>query len=141
MPIYATKADALAIYGESIVAGAVDPDGEGVLEDDALNKALEEASKDIEGYPLRAGDTLPTLAADAPGWWRIACIDIALYIAAADGSRIQEEKKARADYWRNLLSSQYPLTNKSGNPVSSSSGNTKFSSHDREFTAEKQIGL
>lgn len=143
MPVYATRQDVLDLYKSDVVITAVDETGNNILDTNRLDTLLAQASKDIEGYVERAlgKDAIPATAGDAPSWWNLATIDIALYLASPEGTKARGEKKIRADYWRGLLMKEYPLVNKDGEPVTTTTGGVKFKDATREFTSEKLSGL
>lgn len=143
MPIYATTQDAIDLYGADYVTVASDHDQDGIADLASLDKAWEHASADMEGYLRRADRAaeIPTTSADAPGWWKIACIDLGLAIVSPSGVREQDVKEKRAKHWRDLFEDQYPLVTTGGTPVATPTGSVRFSEHAREYTATKQVGL
>lgn len=140
MPVYATRADALALYGDTAVIVATDPESTGFV--GSFDAGLTRASQDIDGYILRAGKTLPATAGDAPGWFVPACIDIAIYMVSADAGSATVEKKARADYWRKCLQDAYPVRDGSGNPIGASGAlGVTLEAQTRVFTRDTMGGL
>lgn len=135
MAVYATIAEARGLYGDDYVQ-ASEPD------DDLFNSSLEEASGRIDGYASPYfPDGLPATAAEAPNWWKMCCIDIAIYFSSAQAGPRTDEKRKRYEDAITLLDRSYPAPEVEETTAPSSSVGASISAEDRVFTREKMSGL
>lgn len=137
MPIYATRADAIDLYGAEYVGTVGDQDQDGIMEPGPLDRALEEVSREIESYAEPHID-LPSDAASAPRWWRRAAVDLALDAVPSEGTHSML-KKERAKMWRDRLEKVYPSAGSDDGAVVT--GGVRMSATTREFTVSKMVGL
>lgn len=91
---YATLAHLVERYGNAEVLRAADRDGDGVADEVAVERAIIDASEEINSYLARRYQ-LPL--AQVPGLvTRLAC-DITMYRLSADPGAYTEEKRERYD--------------------------------------------
>jgi len=91
---YATIQDALDRYGEDYVIVSADRDGNGVLDDEALTLALEDASDWIDSY-LAGRVALPLDPLHIPRRLIKVCIDVAIYELCEGAPTMTTQKKER----------------------------------------------
>ena len=140
MATYATITEARDQYGENYVA--VSGDREGSSEASSIEESLENASGRIDGYAeAYYPDGLPATAAEAPSWWKMCCIDIAIYFASANAGPRTEEKRKRYEDAIALLEYRYPAPEATETTAPSSSVGASISAEDRVFTREKMSEL
>lgn len=89
---YATQADIIERYGEEELAIAADRDGDGEIDTEAVSRAVNDASDEIDVY-LAARYELPLQS--VPGVLKRLCVDISLYRLSADRGTGTEEKRLR----------------------------------------------
>lgn len=93
MAAYATIQDALDRYGEDYVIVSCDRDGNGILDDEALALALEDASDWIDSY--LAGRVGLPLIPPIPRRLVKVCIDVAIYELCEGAPTMTTQKKER----------------------------------------------
>ena len=89
---YATAADILARHGEDVLVLLADRDGDGVADPDVVERALTDATSEIDTY-LAPKYNLP-LASVPPILTRI-CVDIAVYRLGSEADTGTEERRMR----------------------------------------------
>ncbi|MDH5525215.1 MAG: DUF1320 domain-containing protein [Desulfobulbaceae bacterium] len=89
--MYATQQDIVDRYGEDELYVVFDRDGDGVLDANAIDQALSDATEEINGY-LAGRYSIPL--ATVPGNLKTLCIDIALY-KGSSSTALTEEKRQR----------------------------------------------
>jgi len=100
---YATRADAINLYGTEYVLSAVTREGSPSTR--SLEQGLEEASSEIDSYAAVQYST-PMVLAAVPAILKRYCIDICIYVCSADAGSVTEEKRKRyedAIDWCKLL--------------------------------------
>lgn len=90
---YATQTDIQARYGEDALYAVADRDGDGGLDTEAIGRALDDATAEIDSY-LAARYPLPLPV--VPKIATILCVDIALYRLAPD-NRTDERRQRYED--------------------------------------------
>ena len=128
MATYATIAEARDLYGNSYVAISES-------DEDAFGESLAHASARIDGYAEPyLPDGLPETAEDAPGWWKLLTIDIAIYFSSKTAGRTTKEKRQRYDDAIEMLESRYPTPEATPTTAPSSSLGASVDAGDRVFT-------
>ena len=89
---YATQTDIIERYGEEELVIASDRDGDGEIDPEAVSKAVNDASDEIDIY-LAARYDLPL--STVPGVLKRLCADIALYRLSSDRGTATDEKRLR----------------------------------------------
>lgn len=89
---YATQQNLLDREGEDVIFAVADRDRDGVLDAVAIERALVDASAEIDGY-LSMRFTLPLPA--APAWAVQICGDIAIYRLARSADALTRELRQR----------------------------------------------
>lgn len=89
---YAVKDDIEQIHGTDMLERVADRDGDGELDTDAVDLALESASSEIDSY-ISVRYTTPLAA--PPPIIKQYCVDIALYRLASSSTRVTEEMRQR----------------------------------------------
>jgi len=89
---YATRQDIIDLVGEDALSLLADRDGDFVADDDVIDKAIAQASGEIDSYigaryPLPLGRETDTL--------RQPCIDIAIYRLGVDGATSFENAREK----------------------------------------------
>lgn len=92
-PPYATPADIGAQYGAETLALLTDRDGDGAGDPGAAERALADASAEIDGY-LAGRYDLP-LSPGRAALLRRPAVDIAVYRLAADAATATDERRRR----------------------------------------------
>ncbi len=134
MATYATIDEARSLYGEDYVAISDDRD--------AFEQSLDRASERIDGYAAPYyPDGLPATAAEAPGWWKMCCIDIAIYFSSAEAGPRTNEKRKRYEDAIAMLEYRYPGADADEASTPSTSAGATVSAEDRVFTRTKMSGL
>lgn len=103
---YATRADAINLYGTEYVLSAVTREGSPSTR--SLEQGLEEASSEIDSYAA-IQYTTPMVFTTVPASLKRYCIDIAIYVASADAGSVTEEKRKRyedAIAWCKMLAKE-----------------------------------
>ncbi len=90
---YATPTEILTRCGEDALYAVADRDGDGVLDTEAIGRALDDATAEIDSY-LAARYPLPLPV--VPKIVTILCVDIALYRLAPD-HRTDERRQRYED--------------------------------------------
>lgn len=90
---YAEQADIVQLYGERLLEIVGDRDRDGVVDEDAVELALESASSEIDSYlatryPVPLTDPPPQMVVQA-------CVDIAVYRLAYNTTSLTEEMRVR----------------------------------------------
>lgn len=98
---YATQQDMLELEGEDAVYAAADRNGDGTLDEDAIARALDNASGEMNSYIGQRYD-LP-LAIDPP-WAKQTCIDIAIYRLCRGADRLSKPIIKRYEDAQSFLS-------------------------------------
>lgn len=138
MATYATIADARGVYGQDYVTVSVDRDGDSLADEAAFGNVLDAASARIDKYAAPYfPDGLPATAAAAPGWWKMCCIDIAIYFASAEAGPRTEEKRKRYEDAIDMLTDEYPKPETTAITAPSSTMDAVVSAEDRVFTRTK----
>jgi len=88
--MYATQANIIDRYGENALYAVADRDGDGALDDEAIGRALDDATAEIDSY-LAARYPLPLTV--APKIIVILCVDIALYRLSPDHGTEERRKR------------------------------------------------
>lgn len=149
---YATQDDIITLYSEDALYVA-DRDGDGVVETDAVARALTSASGEIDSFigvryslPL----TIPT-GETAPDLLKQFCVDIAVYRLALSRDVLSEEHRRRyEDTIKHLeriakgtasLNLPGPIDPETGEATDGSPSPIVASGPEREFTREKMRGL
>jgi phage gp36-like protein len=88
---YAVQADIEQRYGENFLWTVADRDGDGVLDSDAISRALEDGAAEIDVY-LNGRYSLPL--ATVPRTLVLCCVDITAYNLAT-GTALSDEIKER----------------------------------------------
>ena len=108
---YATPADIGAQYGAETLALLTDRDGDGTGDPGAAERALADASAEIDGY-LAGRYALP-LSPGRAALLRRPAVDIAVYRLAADASTATDERRRRYEdavrYLRGIASGEIRL--------------------------------
>lgn len=134
MATYATITEARDLYGDDYVAVSGDRD--------PIETSLDRASERIDGYASPYfPDGLPATAAEAPGWWKMCCIDIAIYLSSADAGPRTTEKRKRYEDAIEMLKYRYPAPEATETLAPSSSVGATISAEDRVFTRTKMSEL
>ncbi len=87
---YASQADIIDRYGEDALYALADRDRDGTLDEEAIGRALDDATAEIDGY-LAARYPLPLTV--APKIIVILCVDIALYRLSPDHGTEERRKR------------------------------------------------
>lgn len=144
---YATKDDIIDLYSLDALYVA-DRDGDGVVDDVAVDKAINSASDEIDAFlgvrytvPLTTGHSLVTQF----------CVDIALYrLALARDVQTEEHRQRYEDaitrlkdiaHGRASLNVPGPVDPDTGEPKHNSPKPIVAGGPEREFTREKMRGL
>ena len=90
---YATVQDALDLYGSDYVVTSADRDNDGVLDEEAFQRALDAATNRINGFLVGKG--LPLPLDPVPEDIKVYCIDLAVYIACPTADVLTESKTDR----------------------------------------------
>lgn len=91
MPIYATEADAVALYGEEYIVTSADRDDDGRI-DDAFADAVTKAQSELDSYlGIKYDLPLP----EVPTVLIRFTVDIAVYIASMTAGTLTDEKTER----------------------------------------------
>lgn len=98
--MYATIEDVIARYGDDEIWGMVGDDDSGELKADILDRALSDASEEIDLH-LRGRYQLPLIP--VPGVLIRICVDIAASLIPANGAEESELVTERAKTARALL--------------------------------------
>lgn len=91
---YATREELTESWGMDALLVVADDDQDGVLDDAVVDKALEKASAEIDGY-VGVLHRLPL--PERPASLVQPCCDIAMYRLSPDGTSSTEEKRKRYD--------------------------------------------
>lgn len=134
---YATQQDCIDAYGTDAVIVATDRDGDGSIDTSVLDKALEDATAEIDSYV--AG--LPGFPFDpVPDSFRRRCVDIALYLAAPDATSMTEERKHRYEmaisYFKLVGQQKIRLPQDSGQSFVKPNATASIQSKGRVFSRE-----
>lgn len=139
---YAVQQDIVDRYGEDELYATFDRDNDGTLDTNAVDKALQDASDEIDGYLLGiiGSDRLPL--SDPPKILVFQCIDIALYKGSV-GAAISEEKRQRYEDAVKFLTmiSKGSISIGLQQPDEGGIGGSVFSGNDRIFTRDKMKGI
>lgn len=138
---YATQQDIIDRYSSEQLLIVFDRDGSGVVDTDAVTRALADADAEIDGY-LAGRYPLP-LAAPVPGNLTFMAVDIALYHGAVGGVVTEEARKRYDDairYLTKVANGTVPLGTGNDTPTGAS-GAASFTGNERLFTRDKMRGL
>lgn len=91
---YATRDDITSRHGEDMLLRIADRDGDDVVDDDAVNLALESASSEIDSY---VATRYPVPLSSPSAMVTQVCVDIAVYRLASSESALTEEMRKRYD--------------------------------------------
>lgn len=98
---YAVKEDIVELYGSDALAVLADRDGDGTIDSNAVARALDEASEEIDLY-IATRHELP-LSVTPPSLRRL-CIEIATYrLAGSDGGVRTDDQRQRYEDAIDLL--------------------------------------
>lgn len=97
---YATKQDLLDREGEDMIFAVADRDRDEVLDEAAIERALADASAEMDGYISRRY-SLPLVT--APAWGKQICGDIAIYRLARAADALTNELRQRYEDARSFL--------------------------------------
>lgn len=101
MSPYATKADIDTLYGTRVLEVIADRDRDGNVDEDAVTRALTEATGEIESY-ISKRYLIPL--SPVPPLIRRVCVDIAAYhLAGLTGATMTNEIRARYERAIGLL--------------------------------------
>lgn len=89
---YATAQDCIDRYGQDLLLILADRNGDGTVDSDVLDRALEDADSEIDGY-LGSRYDLP-LPSPPPILKRLA-VDLALYRLSSEADQLTEERRTR----------------------------------------------
>jgi phage gp36-like protein len=146
---YATQADIVEIYSEDALYVA-DRDGDGVVDADAVGRALQAASGQIDSF-IGVRYALPLSAAD--DLLKQYCVDIAIYLLASGRNVQSDEHRQRfEDALKHLekigagkanLIVPHDIVGADGAASSASAGPRPIvvGGPERQFTREKMQGL
>ncbi len=137
---YALLQDMIDAYGEDAVAVAADRDGEGQIDQAAVDRELSGAESLINSY-LRARYELPV--SPVPDILKKYCVDIAFYQLSDRAGSLTDEKRRRYEdavsFLKSLAGGAARLD--SATPPPSSGGGVHVAGAERQFTREKMRGL
>lgn len=94
MSAYATQTDIENRYGAEALLVAADRDGDGEVDENVVEKALDDATDEINAY---IGTRFSLPLATVPALLVRLCVDIAFYRLSADAGSATEEKRKRFD--------------------------------------------
>ena len=146
---YATQADIVEIYSQDALYVA-DRDGDGVVDTDAVERALKSASSQIDSF-IGVRYSLPLTTPD--DLLKQYCVDIALYLLASGRNVQSEEHRQRfEDALKHLekigagkanLIVPHDIIGADGNTTSASAGPRPIvvGGPERQFTRDKMQGL
>ena len=97
---YASEQDIVDRYGEDTLYTLADKDNDDILDHQAINRALDDASEHINAF-IAARYTLPL--ASTPTLLRRLCVDIAVYWLGEDRGGAVEERRQRFEDAERLL--------------------------------------
>lgn len=110
MAVYATLAQAQALYGTSYIAVACDRDNSGAVDTDSFNKHLSTASREMDAYLL---GRYPLPLATPPEHFQKLCVDIAVYngtpTADVCSEQIKDRHKAAIEYMKLIATNKVKL--------------------------------
>ena len=89
---YATKQDFLDRYDAGLLLLLTDRDASGQVDDAVLDRAIEDAMDEIDGY-VGARYTLPL--AEPPSILKRLTVDVALYRLSSESDALTEERRTR----------------------------------------------
>lgn len=89
---YATRAEFIEQYGQDAVLVVADRDGDEVIDDQVVDKALARASAEIDSY-VSAKHRLPLPV--VPERFAGLAGDIAMYLLSSEGGALTEDKRKR----------------------------------------------
>lgn len=130
---YATRAAFIEQYGQDAVLTVADRDGDGVIDDLVVDKALANASAEIDSY-VSAKHRLPLPV--VPERFAGLAGDIAMYLLSSTGGSLTEDKRKRYEdaisYLRRVASGDAGLGLPTP-PDQESSGEAWFESQPKRF--------
>lgn len=133
MATYATIDEARDLYGDDYVDVSADRD--------PFEESLDRASERIWGYAEPYFPDGQPAAVDAPNWWKMCTIDIAIYFSSASAGPRTEEKRKRYEDAIEMLEYRYPAPEATETSAPSSSVGATISAEDRVFTRTKMSEL
>lgn len=136
---YATQQDIIDRYGADTLYTVFDRDNDGILDTDAVTRALDDASNEIDAYLV---GRYPLPLATVPPVLKLLCADIAVY-KGSTGAVQTEEKRQRYEDAVRLLGkiAEGKVSLGLEKPEAGGQGGAWFSSDERRFTRDKLRGL
>lgn len=132
---YATQQNCIDRYGTDIVTVATDHDGNGVIDNSVLQRALDDATATINSYV--AG--LPGFPFEVtPDSFEKLCCEMALYNASFTANTVTEEQRTRYDdalkYLTLVAQQKIRLSTGAGQNIVESNATANIISSERIFT-------
>ena len=136
---YATKQKIIDLYGEDLLVRIADRNNDGLVEDDAIDAALESAASRIDSAIAAVADLpLPATARIIP-MLELANVDMAVYILAGDlRTEEQTRRNDRAEVLLDRISSgKQSLGIPAADQPESSDGGLLVSARDKVFGSDE----